>query len=51
MSSYSGQTGRILTFLRAETSQSSLRRSIIRHMYILFDLSSSMAEKDLRPNR
>ncbi|KAI5453197.1 hypothetical protein NCC49_006225 [Naganishia albida] len=36
---------------RAETSQSSLRRSIIRHMYILFDLSSSMAEKDLRPSR
>ncbi|KAJ9102428.1 hypothetical protein QFC21_002828 [Naganishia friedmannii] len=36
---------------RAETSQASLRRSIIRHMYILFDLSSSMSEKDLRPNR
>lgn len=36
---------------RAQTSQSSLRRSIIRHMYIILDLSSSMREKDMRPNR
>lgn len=41
----------MILLARAETSQSSLRRSIIRHMYILFDLSSSMAETDLKPNR
>ena len=36
---------------RAQTSQSSLRRSIIRHMYVLLDLSISMNDKDMRPTR
>lgn len=40
-----------IMYYRAQSSQASLRRSIIRHTYILLDLSISMNEKDMRPTR
>lgn len=39
------------TDIRAQASGNPLRRSIIRHMFILIDLSDSMMDKDFRPNR
>ncbi|RSH91414.1 hypothetical protein EHS25_009713 [Saitozyma podzolica] len=36
---------------RALMSEAPLRRSIIRHMFIILDLSDSMRDKDFRPNR
>jgi hypothetical protein len=36
---------------RAMISETPLRRSIIRHMFIILDLSDSMRDKDLRPSR
>ncbi len=32
-------------------SETPLRRSIIRHMFIILDLSESMRDKDFRPTR
>lgn len=32
-------------------SETPLRRSIIRHMFIILDLSESMLDKDFRPTR
>lgn len=32
-------------------SEAPLRRSIIRHMFIVLDLSDSMRDKDFRPDR
>ncbi|WVQ94877.1 hypothetical protein IAU59_001961 [Kwoniella sp. CBS 9459] len=36
---------------RAMMSETPLRRSIIRHMFIILDLSESMMDKDYRPTR
>jgi len=36
---------------RAMASETPLRRSIIRHMFIILDLSESMMDKDFRPTR
>jgi len=36
---------------RAMMSETPLRRSIIRHMFIIIDLSDSMRDKDFRPSR
>lgn len=36
---------------RAAASETPLRRSIIRHMFIILDLSESMQDKDFRPTR
>lgn len=36
---------------RAMMSETPLRRSIIRHMFIILDLSESMRDKDFRPSR
>ena len=36
---------------RALMSETPLRRSIIRHMFIIIDLSESMRDKDFRPSR
>ncbi|KAK4683898.1 transcription initiation factor TFIIH subunit 2, partial [Tremellales sp. Uapishka_1] len=36
---------------RAQMSETPLRRSIIRHMFIVLDLSESMKDKDFRPSR
>jgi hypothetical protein len=38
-------------FIRALGSDAPLRRSIIRHMFIILDLSESMEDKDFRPSR
>ncbi|CAD6587511.1 MAG: hypothetical protein TREMPRED_004776 [Tremellales sp. Tagirdzhanova-0007] len=36
---------------RALMSEAPLRRSIIRHMFVILDLSDSMRDKDFRPSR
>lgn len=36
---------------RALQSEAPLRRSLVRHMFIIVDLSESMRDKDFRPSR
>ena len=36
---------------RAMMDEAPLRRSIIRHMFLIIDLSDSMRDRDFRPTR
>lgn len=43
--------GAYFSFVRLLAPEAAIRRTIIRHLILLLDLSSSMMDRDMRPTR